>query len=814
MSRASSKKGPPGKGGAKAAAKPARPARGLPPGWFVIGGLAIATLILFRDVMMLGQVFLSPDSAAPLGFVRVGEESLRHGVYPLWNPYIFCGMPSFASLAYNPFIYPPDLPVWLVTHLLPLPSTTWLVLYYFLAGVGAYLLCREWGMGRAAASFAGLAFLSMPNLVAAGAYGHGSQLMDSAYIPWVLWLAARVFRTGKLTDIAWLALTLGFQMLRGHVQICYYTWLALGLYVVIEAARGGADRPEPRTRLVRAGGVVLALGIGLALSAFLYLPVHDYVQYSIRGGNENGGVGMDYATQWSFGKIELLTFFVPGAVGFGGPTYWGSMPFTDYPEYMGLGVLLLALVGAVRARHPRTLLYLALLSVFALLVSFGHNGFFYQLLYSRLPYFNKFRIPVMILILLQLAVAVLAAEGVDAVLEARAVPPRESARTRRALTLAIAVAGLVFVLGVMPDLWRETLTKTAMTSHPQMAPNNLQQALAGAAGDAIRVGILASLALGAAWLALRRTIPAAMFVAAALLFTAIDLWIVDQELMAPVLGPPQVLAQTNERDEFVDFLSPVADTARAHGQEIRVLALGQDFQSNRFAGFGIPSLTGYHAAKPKLADQFVAAIRDSLQQGSLPPRGFLGAAGVDFWVVPGQLGGKLPYLRPVFRGQQGLVYQDSSAMMRARLATRYEVLPYDQQLRKMMQITYDPSGPILLAQAPPGPLGPPGGTVRITRYDLNQVDMEADCPGPAILRFSDLYFPDWNAYVDGQGTPVWRADFCFRALPLAAGHHRVEWKYEPRALTEGLWISILALLGVGALFGVSAWRSRRPPAGR
>jgi hypothetical protein len=153
-------------------------------------------------------------------------------------------------------------------------------------------------------------------------------------------------------------------------------------------------------------------------------------------------------------------------------------------------------------------------------------------------------------------------------------------------------------------------------------------------------------------------------------------------------------------------------------------------------------------------------------------------------------------------------------MARVRLTTRYEVLPYDQQFQKMMQITYDPSGPVQLAQAPAGPLGPPGGRVRITRYDLNEVDMEAECPGPALLRFGDLYFPDWTARVDGRLTPILRADFCFRAISLPAGRHRVEWKYEPRALTEGLWISILALLGVGALFGVSARRSGRQPAGR
>jgi len=811
-------KGSPKKSAAQRALKrePA-PSRWTSPAVIACLVLAAATLVLFRNVMLLGQVFLSPDSTAPLGFVRVGEEALRHGVYPLWNPFIFCGMPSFASLAYNPFIYPPDLPVWVITHLLPLPSTTWLVLYYFLAGLGTYLVSREWGTGVSGATLSGLAFLSMPNLVAAGAYGHGSQMMDSAYIPWVLWLAARVFRRGKLTDVAWLALVLGFQMLRGHVQICYYTWLALGLYVVVEVAMGGPDRPDTRARLVRGGAVCGALALGLALSAFLYLPVHDYVQYSIRGGNENGGVGMDYATQWSFAGVELLTFFVPGAVGFGSGTgtYWGGMPFTDYPEYMGLGLLLLAGVGLVRARRPRTALYLGLVCLFALLISFGHNGFFYQLLYAHLPYFNKFRIPVMILILLQLAVAVLAGEGFDAVLEARTEPASAATkRTRLALALALAVAVLVFVLGAAPDLWRDTLANLAHRSHPDLSSPAIQAALGMAQGDALRVGILAILFLGAAWLALRRTISPALFVTAACLLAAIDLWIVDQQLMAPILGAPQLQAQANERDEVVDFLAPMADSARAHGQEIRAFVLGSDFRSNRLAGYRIASLTGYHAAKPKLADRFVNAIGDSLNQGHNLPRAFLSAAGVNFWVVPGQLGGNVPYLRGVFRGQEHVIYSDSSAVPRAHVVTRFQTMPYEDQYARIMRNDYDPTTQVLLAEAPPGPLGPAGGQARITRYDLNEVDMEADSPGPAILRFGDLYFPDWTARVDGRKVPVWRADYCFRAIPLPGGHHRVEWKYEPRALTEGLWISILALVAIGALFATGALRSRRQLAGR
>ena len=86
----------------------------------------MATIFLFRSVIFEGMTFLSPDSSAPLGFVKVGEATLYgEGVYPLWNPYVFSGMPSFASLAYNPLIYPPDWPLALVQKVLPPDQEHW-----------------------------------------------------------------------------------------------------------------------------------------------------------------------------------------------------------------------------------------------------------------------------------------------------------------------------------------------------------------------------------------------------------------------------------------------------------------------------------------------------------------------------------------------------------------------------------------------------------------------------------------------------------------------------------------------------------------
>src|SRR5262249_57339675 len=113
-----------------------------------------------------------------------------------------------------------------------------------------------------------------------------------------------------VADLGWLALAGGFQMLRGHVQICFYTWLAVGLFTGLEWL-AALRRPEARTAAtLKIGGVLVAGVLAFGLAGFYNLPLRDYARWSIRAGGEGGGLGMTRATQWSMAPYEWPSILV------------------------------------------------------------------------------------------------------------------------------------------------------------------------------------------------------------------------------------------------------------------------------------------------------------------------------------------------------------------------------------------------------------------------------------------------------------------------------------------------------------------------
>jgi hypothetical protein len=789
---------PGGKSGPGSPTRARRPAPGdhdarpFPWAW-MYAAVALLVLLFFYPIA-LGKVFISPDSVAPAGFSKIATDALVHRhVYALWNPFHFLGMPTFGSLAFVPYVYPLDALFGFMQEALRFPQLTWLLAHYILLGLSMLAFLRAAGSAPEAALLGASTLALTPNLVAVGAFGHGSQIMTAAYLPLLLLLLDRFARRGSWLALAAFAFAAAFQLLRAHVQIVFYSWIALGLYACFLGVT--AFREGRRQEGIRAfAGLAAGLALGFGMSAFLYLPVHEYAKLSTRGGGEGGGAGLEYATSWSFHPREILTFLIPSMFGFGGSTYWGSMPFTDYPNYMGIVPLAFAVFGAVRARGL-TRVYLVALAVIALLVSFGkHLQPLYSLLYYHLPFFNKFRVPVMILILVQFATAALAALGLTAAL-AR---PEHAGRSgdpgspwmRAAVLAVVGGFGVLFLINALASGIREY----AIHSRPNFDLAHARAALDMASIDAVKGGLFLAAALALVGMArsgrLSRSVAALLIVGV----TAADLWTIDRKIIDPLVASPREYDDNFRETPEVTFL-------RSDSTQFRVFPLRWD--DSRLAAFGIASVLGYHPAKPRLYQAFVDTVGIQSFQT-------LRLLNVKYVLADGYFP---PETHDVVLRHDGevKVYEVEGALPRAFVVHKTRAVRDDAVAMAVIRTNaWDPRGEALWSEpAAPPTLSSPGvpDSVRSIRYDFNETEYLVSSAAPGILVTVDQHDPDWVATVDGQAAVIHRVNYLMRGVVLAPGVHRVRFVYAPRALSAGIRISLASAIVCLLLAGWGSWRS-------
>lgn len=108
---------------------------------------------------------------------------------------------------------------------------------------------------------------------------------------------------------------------------------------------------------------------------------------------------------------------------------------------------------------------------------------------------------------------------------------------------------------------------------------------------------------------------------------------------------------------------------------------------------------------------------------------------------------------------------------------------------------------VLETDAPPQPNSSGAiGSVDITTYALNEVELTADLTAPGYLVLADSYYPGWRATVDGVETAVYRANSVVRAIALPAGHYDITFTFQPLDFYLGTAITALALLAAGVVW--------------
>jgi len=225
----------------------------------------------------------------------------------------------------------------------------------------------------------------------------------------------------------------------------------------------------------------------------------DYTEHSTRGSaplvqegddarDESGGNSYDYATMWSFSPGEMMGFLVPNYYGFGKleydvdenggtilsqiarqdpnnkvPTYWGQKPIEDSAPYMGILIFFLALFGVFTNRKNVFVQFLAFLSLFALLLSFGYTlPILYDFFFYNVPMFNKFRAPSMILALVHFAFPILAGYGVSSIISWRKEGMDKD--KKKTLNIFLITIGAFFALAVIYNIGFESNYKSSVTN--------------------------------------------------------------------------------------------------------------------------------------------------------------------------------------------------------------------------------------------------------------------------------------------------------------------------------------------------------------
>ena len=748
------------------------------------------------DIPFLGSNFELVDaSTQSQQWLQYTRERLPD--VPLWDPYVSIGRPHFSngqSAVLSPFSLPAYvLPFWWSLGVMCL-------LKVFTAAFGTYLLGRSLGMRFAGALMAGIVFAfslyflvwvswPLPNVW--------------AWLPWLILLADRVIRSpGPLTAVG-LTAVVAVQFFGGHPESNFHllaVTIAFFAFRLILLRRAG-EVDGVRRPLVAFGA---GLAGGTALAAVAMVP---FLELLFRSG--------DLDVRDTFWQISLPRRYL---LGFSLYEYWGrATHVTVGPDFTQVravyaGALPLALGAAALIVRP-TAIRVGVAVFAALLLAIVLGIWPLPELASHIPVVktgNHLRL----VVVLMLCLGLLAGWGLDDLLEVR-VP-------RRGAVLAVAGALLVAPLLVL-------------AVRGQLAAHLLGRALEIAWGfdwpaqpvdaDKITAIRMASLIVWLTFMGLGLVVLAARlrWRLAAATFGVLALVLVAGDLFKAGMGA-----------------TPAITTAQATQPDTPGLDYLRRQRPNRFVGIQRPigpsPLVPNAALRERLYDArgwdppvekrydtlWRRAVLDGgptdvpttsakLTAAALPAFRLLSVT--DILQDPGDARVTRPALPLRYDGADLRSYATPRPLPRAGVVDSQEVVPSDDaQLSAVLRPGFDGRHTVVTPRPLPGLRtgtgSAPAGSAKIVSYEPERVVVDATARRPSELVLTDLHYPGWKVSVDGRPADLNRVDYLLRGTSLAAGRHRVEFRYEPASFRIGWIVSLLAL--AGALAALVVGVRRRP----
>jgi hypothetical protein len=813
--------------------------------------LFLAVSILFCKPVLDGMVLNQHDTIGWKGMAQNAVEyKEKNGHYPLWNPNLFSGMPNYQVMMEGKTVMPNMMKI--LSLGLPKPIN-----FFFLACICFYLLCLVLKLRPVIAMLGSLAYaFSTYNIVIIAA-GHDTQMLATAFMPLILAGLISIYEKKYWLGFAITTYAAYQQVGVNHLQVTYYFFLIAAIITIPYLIKWIKEKDWKHIGIAGAIAVVAAL-IGLGGNALVLKTTSEYSKFTMRGGKDieindstvtaakTSGLDTGYAFAYSLGRAESVTFIMPNA--FGGysgnrlkegshvakkliakqvpeenaeqvaqsmPAYWGKLS-TSGPAYLGVIICLLGLIGFVICRGP---LRWALLTatVLGILMSWGkYLPGFNTLLFEYLPLYNKFRSPPFAQVIPQLCVGISAAMALQQLLFG---PKLQKTDLKK---IAYASGGLFAFLGIMYLMMDYSFMYDA-----GIAQNIAQQSKSDEMGSAVIAGLkadrqamfggqllralgLAILALGTLFLFYKNFIKAYVAGIILLVISTLDIYVVSNSYFSNDKEP----YASYERDE--DKLFVPADSFTSNNfsptpadQQIlqdkdpnyRVFNMVGTANADPFSesktSYYHKSVGGYHPAKIRIYQDI---IEKYLSYGR-PEPGVLNMLNTRYLVVQDPQNGQVGVIRnPDAFGPCWLVKNVQFVKDRAQAIQALGKTNLKDTAIVEASFSKDVTQPQWDSAS----------SIRMTKFDNDAIEYEADCKGPQYAVFSEVYYPKgWNAYVDNKQTPYYNTNYVLRGLPLPAGKHTIKFVFEPASVKQGTSImfiaSILILISLlGGLF--MAWK--------
>lgn len=725
-----------------------------------------------------------------------------------WTNSMFGGMPSYQITVKHPgnaF----SAPIWYVDQFFRKLTTLFfdsifaLLLGYFL---GFFIMLRCFGVnkwlsivGSIAVSMSSYFFLIIPA-------GHEAKALTLGMMAPVIGGFFLIFRKKKYVLGAALVMLYSSIGLMKHPQMSYYMLLMTGLFGVAEIYLHARDK-RLKELFVALAVFCGAIGVGVGTGYSLLKANSEYVKETIRGGHSElsaegetqKGLDIDYATAWSYGIGETLTLMIPDFMGGASstdvgtnsvvykevlrqgydastarglssqcPTYWGEQPFTAGPVYVGAIVCFLFLLGCLVVPGAYKWALIAA-TLFSILLSWGHNFMgFTELFYNYFPFYNKFRTVSSILVVAQVAMPLLGFLALNEIIKGNI----EKKKLIKSIYISGGVTGgLCLVLALFGGAlfsFTSSADASILSGMPSWFIQTVcEQRASMLRSDALRSAVFIALSGSLVFLYANSKIRLPYFISLLAVLVLLDMWPVDKRYF----GEGNWVREKDNASYFA--LKPYEKQILQDDSYFRVMNLTTNTFNESRTSYYLHSVGGYHAAKLRRYQDLIDA---HLDKGNMAVANMLNTK---YFIVAGENNAPKIMVNPDHMGNAWFVDE-----------VRVVSTPVEESeaLRTLDLTKQAVTGSEFSSFASSHPDS--HGTIELVSYAPDRLTYKAELDAEKTAIFSEIYYPyGWNAYIDGQKTEHFRADYALRALNIPAGSHEVVFEFRPDSIYKGFKVN-------------------------